>query len=43
MSGKSLGEQLIGAWVESLMATLSMTGPEAAARLAEFVAKRVAR
>jgi (methylthio)acryloyl-CoA hydratase len=32
-----------GLFVESLMATLSMTGPEAAARLAEFVAKRAAK
>jgi hypothetical protein len=29
-----------GLFVESLMAALSMTAPEAAARLADFVAKR---
>jgi hypothetical protein len=32
-----------GLFVESMMAALAQTGPEAAARLADFVAKRAAK
>jgi (methylthio)acryloyl-CoA hydratase len=32
-----------GLFVESLMVALSITGPEAAARLADFAAKRAAK